>query len=262
MSNPIQETQDSYYQRIKNYSKERVAPFNKANRDYPQARETERSLLVKLLDMEPGMTIVDTNAGGGYLSEAILDKAGEDVRVACVDPAENFTADLHPSLERIIAPLHDMPFEDNSVDWVTNLVGLHHLSDKPAFYREAFRILKPGGHIAFADVGVDTPAARWLNGPVDRFTNIGHDGMFLNPGEATRNLESIGFSILSEQFQGYTWDFPDKEFMAKFCQDLFRLYKATQEEVLKALEDTLEITEAHDSVTMGWGLVYCKAVKP
>ncbi len=253
---------DSYYNRIKHYSAERVAPFNKANQEYPQARETERQLLIESLDINSGMFVVDTNAGGGYLSEGIRLKVGGDVRIACVDPAENFTAALDESLERVTAPLHDMHFENESVNWVTNLVGLHHLSNKKAFYNEAYRILAPGAGVAFADVQTDSPAAKWLNGPVDRFTDIGHDGMFFSPGEFTRDLEACGFVNVDEKFIEYTWDFPDKNFMAQFCSDLFRLSRATLDEVLAALEQTLNIQEADGVVKMGWGLIYVKAFKP
>lgn len=256
---------DSYHERIQHYSAQRVEPFNSANRRYPQARETERSLLIDLLDIaEPGPEglIVDTNAGGGFLSEGIRAMFGPDVRIVCLDPASNFTADLEKTLERVVAPLHDMPFAEGSVDWVTNLVGMHHLSNKQAFLDESFRILKPGGGLACADAQIESPAARWLNGPVDRFTDIGHDGMFLDAGELTLSLEKAGFTDVSEYFHTYTWDFPDRIFMAQYCSDLFRLSKASLEEVLAALENTLEIRDVNGGVSMGWGLIYARARKP
>ena len=58
---------DSYYERVRNYSPERVAPFNAANRRCPKARETERRLLIDRLDLRSGLVVLDTGSGGGYL---------------------------------------------------------------------------------------------------------------------------------------------------------------------------------------------------
>ena len=57
MESPKSNYSDSYYKRIGHYSAERVAPFNKANLEYPQARETERQQLIELIDAKAGKPV-------------------------------------------------------------------------------------------------------------------------------------------------------------------------------------------------------------
>src|SRR5919112_1843604 len=45
------------------------------------------------------------------------------------------------------ASYFDMPFEDNSADVVWAIESVCHAKDKFQFYKEAFRVLKPGGKL-------------------------------------------------------------------------------------------------------------------
>ncbi len=45
----------------------------------------------------------------------------------------------------------EMPFEDNSADAIWAVESVCYSSDKSAFYKEAFRVLKPGGKIVMAE---------------------------------------------------------------------------------------------------------------
>jgi ubiquinone/menaquinone biosynthesis C-methylase UbiE len=48
---------------------------------------------------------------------------------------------------------HDLSsVEDNSVDVIINVESAFHYPDKPAFFRQAYRVLRPGGTIVIADI--------------------------------------------------------------------------------------------------------------
>lgn len=253
---------DSYYDRVTKYSAERVAPFNLANRRLPSVRETERRLLVERLDLRPGMTVVDTGAGGGYVAETMLPLVQEGGAVICTDTAEHFIASIPEPFLKLVFGMDSFALRSASVERISNLAGLHHVQRKADFFVECHRVLKPGGLAAVADVRADTPPARWLNGPVDRMTDIGHDGMFVAPGEFSELMTKAGFVEVEECHEVYDWRFPDKPAMVSFARDLFRLTRASLEEVEEALYATLPIKSGDGGIAFEWGLIYATGRKP
>jgi len=236
--------------------------YNRASQRYPNARAIERKLILDKLDLRRGVTIVDAPAGGGYVADGIVQMFGDDVKVICVEPAAKFAGGIDQRFERLVCPLERIDLPDGSVDRVVSLAGLHHLPSKLAFFAEAARILKPGGIFAAADVLEGTPPARFLNGPVDRYSETGHDGDFLKTGELTRLFEQAGLRPIAEQLISFTWDFPDEPALAEYCKDLFGLTKADPQQVRREIDKILEVFVDHAGMArMVWSLVYGSAVK-
>jgi len=258
----MQGPRDSYYERVRSYTSDRVAPFNAANRRCPQARATERRLLIERLELRPGLVVLDTGTGGGYLIDAFPSFALRQGTVICSDTAEHFVRSIPSPFLGVVCGMDAFALADESIDRVSNLVGLHHVERKASFFAEAYRVLKPNGLVAVADVKRSTRPAKWLNGPVDHMTDIGHNGMFVAAGEFSALLQRAGFIEIQERHETYTWG-PFREWaeLIDYVRDLFRLSRASRENIENEVRDFLKVRRDKDSVALEWELTYASARK-
>lgn len=238
----------------------RGTPYNAAHALVPGARERERALLLDRLDLRAGLRVLDVPAGGGYVADGIRARGGA-AAVVCVEPAAAFAAGIDPTFARVRGTLARLPFADASFDRVASLAGTHHLEDRAAFFADCHRVLRPGGRIAIADAACESAVARFLNGPVDRFSTTGHAGRFFSPGEAAEALRRAGFSDAHEEAVAYAWSFPSRETLVRYCTLLFGMERARDGEVARALDDHFAITvDADGRAHLPWSLVYATGV--
>jgi 2-polyprenyl-6-hydroxyphenyl methylase/3-demethylubiquinone-9 3-methyltransferase len=109
-----------------------------------------RRVLVEDLAVEPrGKRCLDVGCGGGLLAEEFA-KLG--CRVTGVDPSEPSleTARAHAPQEGleiayVAAPAEDLPFDENTFDFVYCCDVLEHVQSVERAVGEAARVLKPGG---------------------------------------------------------------------------------------------------------------------
>lgn len=253
---------DRFDSRAASYTPDRVARYNAANRTFPNARATERRLLLDRLRLSRRITLCDVGAGGGFLAEGALEQIADPTCITCIENSASFLDTIDPQFNRVLSSLSRIELRDESMDRVSNLAGLHHQEHKDAFFREAFRILKPGGRIVVADVLADSPQDRFLNIAVDRYTPIGHDGMFVQHGDFTALLDAAGFVNIEEEPMSYTWDLPDRETLVSFCKTLFRMDQATLQQAADSIDKYLTVTESETGVHLDWCLVHAAGDKP
>ncbi len=236
--------------------------YNEAGSRCPQARERERATLLDLLAPRAGEVICDAPAGGGYVADGIRARLGDQVRVICVEPARRFARAIDPAFEIRHDPLDALTLAEASVDAVASLAGLHHFADKLPTFREWARVVRPGGRVAVADVQAETDVAAFLNIFVDAWTPGGHAGLFLQPGELSASLSSVGFQPIHEELHEVPWEFPDEATMATFCRTLFGLTQATVEQVHAGMKDYLRVETTATGVRFLWRLRYALAHRP
>lgn len=231
--------------------------------DYPDVRNHERDTLLDYVALRPGMRILDVQAAGGYLSDAVYARLDGRVECLCIEPSPDLRARLKPAYQAFADPVDSWPSIDSaSVDVVIGLVGLHHSASHDRTLAEAVRVLKPGGEFAICDVELDSPMARWLNEFVDRHSPGGHQGRFLRFGYLADKLQQLGLQQVREARKDVPWIFDANADVARFFRGLFGLADIDAWTLEQGMRQYLSRSECNGQVWFDWQLIYAYGRKP
>ncbi len=235
----------------------RGAAYNKAMHLQPDAREAERQALIDLLNLQPGDSVCDVPAGGGYLADGIS-RDFKNIDIICVEPSHVFSGDICSAHQILNNPLNSIDKPDGSFSVIASLAGLHHTSNRESIFREWGRLLNSEGRIVVADVGAGTGTGEFLNTFVDEHCPSGHVGWFFEAGEFTDLLETDECTNIQERLMDVPWRFASREAMADFCAHLFYLPEVNHQNLIEALEDIVGVVSVnnHSGVELQWQLRY------
>jgi len=154
---------------------------------------------VALASLTEGETVLDLGSGAGFDCFLAADRVGEKGRVIGVDMTqemvekarENAAKGNYGNVEFRLGEIENLPVADNSVDIVISNCVINLAPDKGKVFKEAYRVLKPGGRLMVSDIVLLQELPDFIKNSVEAYIGCLSGAMMRE--EYIKAIETAGF---------------------------------------------------------------------
>ena len=163
--------------------------------------------------LEPGDTVLDLGSGGGFDCFLAAQQVGDTGRVIGVDMTPEMISKAranadkggYGNVEFRLGEIEHLPVADSSVDVILSNCVINLSPDKPQVYRDAFRVLRPGGRLAISDVVALGQLPDGISGSLDAYCGCIAGAIPAEDVEAL--LHEIGFADVAVEVKQESGEF-------------------------------------------------------
>lgn len=196
------------------------AGWEKAASSYEATFATAtRQFIAALLDaggVLANLAVLEVACGPGFVAAAAAERGasvrGLDFSAAMLAEARR----LHPGLAFDHGDAEALPYGDGAFDAVVSNFGIHHVPHPLTALRQAFRVLRPGGALAFTIWAAPEENVGWglVRDAIRRCGNPGASkappaGGGMGPAECAAALEEAGFASVGTRRLTGVWRHAD-----------------------------------------------------
>lgn len=226
---------------------------------------------LQFLNMKPNQTLLDVGCGTGYFSDLAfkqnINVTGVDASKELIDQARK----RNPKIQFSVEEMEELPFSDNSFDVVCGFNSFQYAANLKNALLDAKRVLKNTGKLVVMIWGnkEDCEAVSCLKalGSLLPPPPPGAGGPFaLSENQLLeKNLQEVGFKIISNNDIESIWDYPDSETALKGLLSAGPAAKAIEhsgiEKVYETVKETLKPHIQNDGRVIynnKWRVVICE----
>jgi SAM-dependent methyltransferase len=159
--------------------------------------------------LKPGQVVLDLGSGGGIDCFLAAKMVGETGKVFGVDMTPEMIALARKNAARVgatnvefrLGEIERLPIDESSVDVIISNCVINLSPDKDQVFREAFRVLKPGGRLQVSDIVWTRPVPEDVKGDMEKWA--GCIAGALLESDYLAKIRAAGFEDVTSQATEY-----------------------------------------------------------
>ena len=116
-----------------------------------EAAESLVAMAAEAGQMTADTRVCDVGCGYGATARILAERSGAQVTGVTLSPVQHRFAEKHNAIPGktsfVLGNWYENTFPDQSFDVVLSVESMEHMPDLPAYFAEAWRLLKPGGRV-------------------------------------------------------------------------------------------------------------------